>query len=94
MQVECGAMNLVGATSSINFTWPTTFRRKYHSSTCNISMTLCMGYIQMAFFLETPVWESQNFERSYFLQIKFVLSMQGKYFITFKNIFPTTYYTA
>jgi hypothetical protein len=93
MQVECGVTNFVGATSSINFTWPTTFRRKYHSFTCNISMTLRMGYIQMTFFLETPVWESQNFEHSYFLQIKSVLGMQGKYFIAFKKIFPTTYHT-
>jgi hypothetical protein len=43
MQVECGATNLVGTTSSINFTWPTTFGRKYHSPTCNILYAFLHG---------------------------------------------------
>jgi hypothetical protein len=36
---------------------------------------------------------SQNFERSYFSQIKYFLKMRAKYFIAFENIFSTVYST-
>jgi hypothetical protein len=65
-----GVVNLIGTTSNTRFTRPLTSRRRHHSSSSNIFLPLHGDYIQMSFFLGTPKWESQNFDRSYHSQIK------------------------
>ncbi len=56
------------------------------------------NYIQMALFLETPKWESQNWDSYYpktldthiFLKSS-LFGACGKHLITLRNIFPTMY---
>jgi hypothetical protein len=40
---ENGAMDLIRTTSSISFTWPTTFGRRHHSPPYNISCVFPWG---------------------------------------------------
>jgi len=49
-------MDLVRIISNSSFTWPTTFARRHHSPPYNICfITICEGYIQMAFFPRTLI---------------------------------------
>jgi hypothetical protein len=65
------------------------------------SMTLHKDYIQMLLFLETPKWESQNWDfccpktldAYIFLKIKFILRVRGQYLIALEKIFSMMYST-
>ncbi len=87
-----GAVNLVGTTSTTSFTWLVTFGRRHHSPPYNIFCASPWGlHLNVTFSLGLLL--SQNFGRSYFFQIKFVLKMWGQYLITLKKIFLTMYST-
>ncbi len=58
-------MDLVGTTSNTSFTWLITFERRHHSPPYNILCDSPWGYIQMAFFPETPKWKSKNWDPCY-----------------------------
>jgi hypothetical protein len=85
--------DLVGTTSSTSFTQPTTFGNKCHSPPYNIFYDSPQGpHPNVIFPQDSQVWVSkfglllsQNFERSYLFQIKFVLKMQGQHLILLKK---------
>ncbi len=89
-------MDLVRTISSTSFTWPTIFEKRHHSPPYSIFCTSSQGLHPNVTFPQDSqmgLLLSQNFERSYLSQIKFVLRMRGKYLITFEIIFPMVYNT-
>jgi hypothetical protein len=94
---ESGAIDLVGTTSNTSFTQPVTFGRKHHSPPYSIFYAFMRGLHPNVIFprdsqmgvSKLKLLISHNFGRSYVFQIKFFLEMRGKYFVTFKKIFPT-----
>jgi hypothetical protein len=84
-----GVIDLVGTTSSISFAQPITFGQMHHSLLIIYSIPFCGYYIQMLFFLESPKIRffvvSKLWTFIYLSQIKSVLKMLDKYFITFKK---------
>jgi len=100
---ENGVMDLVGTTSSISFTQPTTFGRRHHSPPYSILCAFPWGlHLNVTFLRDSQVdlgvpklgfLLSQNFGCSYFFQIKYILRMRGQYLIALKNIFSMMYNT-
>ncbi len=91
--------DLIGTTSSTNFTQPATFERKHHSPPYSTLYVYLWGQLPNVNFPQDSqvgvpklgLLISHNFGCWYHFQIKSILIMWGQYLITFKKIFPNLY---